>query len=806
MRETSLIRFAILVLALFAPVQPVFAHNTLVHFGMGVKAYAMLMEAERLQTSGAVPPAPAGVDPAEWTRFFSLLAKARVDLDAIAAASGGPTPDTATLIGNAAARADNNQDDTHLFVKPTSTLGFGAAQKIGDKAIETGVAIALAPIVCVGSCLFSLISGHSSACDSCISTANDLAKKVPEPSDIDNLVPGIGDVKSDQFVGLWHFINMAPAARIDNEYDDHQGMLYEQAGPSQVPGAIDIAIMAGTDLAGLSVNPSKSQGVEHYEIANPNDDGRDGDVYNGSKIRGDAAWQKYPMGHTPFSPVDNLALYGWNQFKGPDHTLTSLGFGLHAIGDATVPMHVTGTTGWGHRPYEEAQERLWPALSGMVSTPRVLAKAFAYRRQILAWRAASGASRDLPIRWLVRAVARDTYKYALDKNAETSAINPLSPWPFNDVASTMWHTVVGEDPAIAIYQSRSDALALELPLIEDGIAAQVAFLASATENPGHADAAPPALFRLAAYQAPSQNAAVALLGAGSGTAAKRKLKSSAAEEQFLATLRVDYARLAQQLITRRINVATYLQVVRDRSRKAKLALSSPPYLAALVRGDKDGDLVPDSRDRSNNTPPLSATDDKGREQPPPANTGRPQGGAATGEGRTSAGPADQDVADVLAHLNLMVSPACGSQAAPATPELQRLGYSNGSVAGSVRDLMFGVTPVAGATTQCPIFYEFGVHLAKPVAYWAPYVPAETYREAVFRSDQNWDVNPAGLNRLIFRIRRIDPQSADRAFLLQNLMGAYQLMEWRVRAINANGMASAWSEWRPRDIPVSYGEP
>ncbi|HMJ12108.1 MAG TPA: hypothetical protein VK524_11875, partial [Polyangiaceae bacterium] len=58
--------------------------------------------------------------------------------------------------------------------------------------------------------------------------------------------------------------------------------------------------------------------------------------------------------HLEWSPVDNLARYGWDRFVDHAHSnAEGLAWPLHAIGDVAEPHHVVGTTSWGHRPYEE---------------------------------------------------------------------------------------------------------------------------------------------------------------------------------------------------------------------------------------------------------------------------------------------------------------------------------------------------------------------------------------------------------------------------------------------------------------------
>jgi hypothetical protein len=166
-----------------------------------------------------------------------------------------------------------------------------------------------------------------------------------------------------------------------------------------------------------------------------------------------------------------------------------LGWPLHAIGDATAPMHVIASPAWGHRPFEDAQEELWPAIRNMSAlyadpepsqiTPQLLQarsiylKAFEWRQFILNWRAAHpGHDKDVPIRDLVTAVAENTYQYSVNKMATDF-------WPFHPFASMEY--LASEGSAVSIYTGRPDAVELVRPLIENGVAAKIAFLVSAAE-------------------------------------------------------------------------------------------------------------------------------------------------------------------------------------------------------------------------------------------------------------------------------------------------------------------------------------
>jgi hypothetical protein len=364
-----------------------------------------------------------------------------------------------------AGRPDDEVDDTHLEIRPTNALGLGFLKGVINDLIEKGLGILLVPFVCLVECIFG-------GCDGCSSDAKDLADGANPLDEIESLIPGIGDISGTDWTGVWHHINMSPQAA--NEYDNHQGLLTEAAFGG-VPDPVGILLMAVSDAVGLSVNPDDSQGVDRYEIDNG------GDGHPNSDARDDGDWVITTWPHVPFSPVDNLGQFGWSEFK-KDQTRPSkwLGWPLHAIGDATVPMHAAATSGWGHRPYEDAYDNLWPALrrQGQVTEIRfagdALQAAVRWRTFVLDWRAAHPQSGvDTPVRDLVTAVAKRTFDQAMASQAASGD------WPFNPLMSSGY--LISKDASIAFYANRTGAVQLGTPPALDGLGATIAFLVSASE-------------------------------------------------------------------------------------------------------------------------------------------------------------------------------------------------------------------------------------------------------------------------------------------------------------------------------------
>lgn len=377
---------------------------------------------------------------------------------------------TGTALGFWAQHIDDEVDDFHGEIKPLNAAGLGFLKDKLSEGAELSLLIALVPFVCIANCLF----GAFGDCSDCVDQAKQAAADGNPINNIESLLPGFGDFSGSTYTGLWHFINMRPGA--SNYYDDRQGMLYEQAGPLGVPGAVDVAIMIVADAVGLTMDGADSLGTKRYQISGGGDGHPDT-----SPIRDDGDFEVTTIGHVEFEPLDNLGFYGWKKFKADaTHSASWLAWPLHALGDATVPMHVAGTTSWGHRPFEDAAERMYPkivertgtAISQLILARSVLIRAFDWYTFIQNWRT-SHQSTDVPVREMVTALAQKTYSYALGQGV------PGATWPFFDGRSVTY--LVGEEIPTAQYMVDGNAVARGQTLLLEGIGAIVAFLTASTE-------------------------------------------------------------------------------------------------------------------------------------------------------------------------------------------------------------------------------------------------------------------------------------------------------------------------------------
>jgi hypothetical protein len=361
---------------------------------------------------------------------------------------GSPTGSawTGLALGVHAQRPDDDEDDMRVGVRPLGVFNSTVGQFV-DKAFKIGADVLLAPFVC----LFDLFRHHKS----CLDDTKNVVDTI-DPAQVDGFLPVVGELShlgGTGFSTTFHFVNIQ--AGRSEFYDSPQGLLYEEAGLHGVPDGVDVAIMIATDGLGtgfgaVTTNYDKSDGPKNYEAAPPYDDG-----VRPTKHRTKAQWQSTNFGHTAFEPLDNLAYYGWSHFVAdPAHSARWLSWPLHGMGDAVAPHHIIGSTGWGHRPFENAVEHRWSEIrwqesnegiennapdfvSGLASetgidiqndqVQLILQHARQYHLLIEQWRA-SGVSpdpRDIPIRQLVVQIARDTDGFL--NNDQEPVVSPFNP-------------------------------------------------------------------------------------------------------------------------------------------------------------------------------------------------------------------------------------------------------------------------------------------------------------------------------------------------------------------------------------------
>jgi hypothetical protein len=376
---------------------------------------------------------------------------------------------TGTVLGYWAQHPDALTGDYRLGVKLTNVAGLSAVEEGLIAAGALPAATTWVSVKCAWKCVTSVLSFSPGDCaDCCKHAIQDGMNAVHDAvSGLDSFVPVIGEIKSDMIVGMGHHINVPLG---DTEYDDISGLLVVNAGPYGVAGTLELGTTAFANHLGVTVHYDYSDAPKSYDVQGAQDG------LPNSRHRNAADWEFLPFTQIPMTPVDNLAWYGQTQYRlGPGKNTNFLGYVLHAIADASVPMHVVGAFGWGHRPYEDAVSTLHPSLlgGGRATEPArlnniLLPRAEAYYKIISDWRAANPSNRaDVPVRALVTAVAQRTWSIAR-----------TDPTLFNDAASLAYFSTSGKDPGTIAYTLKS---AVMQELLDEAVAASIAYLVATGE-------------------------------------------------------------------------------------------------------------------------------------------------------------------------------------------------------------------------------------------------------------------------------------------------------------------------------------
>lgn len=322
-----------------------------------------------------------------------------------------PSNYTGALLGLWATRPDDEIDDTHLWIRPSHLLFYGALKGLVETVADVGLAVLFVPFACLGELIFSG--------DNCVDDAVNFSHTVNPVSLIDQSI-GIAELLTAgnktftsnnwplntfgvSLAGLWHFININKAN--DGRFNRPPGMRMIDGG---FPGStttmdidpLDLGIVAAGDLLGVTLHPFRSNGVANYGF------------FSNDPVRLLGDWINPTVGHVEFEPLDNLARYGSQIFRNGERA-KGLGWGLHAVGDAAQPHHLIGSLGWGHAAWEKFAQLSWPNnFSEPVVQVHYPALAEAVSIAFQWWRFMDGFSLpggDLPFGELTEELARQTF-------------------------------------------------------------------------------------------------------------------------------------------------------------------------------------------------------------------------------------------------------------------------------------------------------------------------------------------------------------------------------------------------------------
>jgi hypothetical protein len=398
----------------------------------------------------------------------------------------GMTRAQGLVLGWHAKAGDDNYEDTVLNVNLAQAfinLPIPSLRGLSLNELAQGVLIsAAAPIACIVAFLSD---------ENCYDTATHFSHSYNPVTALAGLMPPIdADAQDDMFGGMPHFINaLGDAGTPANYYDDRRGMLYESAGPMTFVGAFDLGIMVALEKTGavmdydVGAKDTHALAIDRYSLGQGV-----GDHHPEVRAARSAwEWNRETAGHTQLTPIDNFGYYGWKLFRDdPQHSVKHLRWPLHAIGDATVPMHVTSTTGWGHRAYEDAFNDNLTALryqqgntfNELGQAARILEQAFAVRQWIKEWRTNNGETTDVPVRDLVTKVALET----VDTVKAIQDSSPDTDWYCDGCSVDYLENGDSRRESIKHYSDDAHVANMRV-LYEHAVAYTLAFLVSAAETP-----------------------------------------------------------------------------------------------------------------------------------------------------------------------------------------------------------------------------------------------------------------------------------------------------------------------------------
>lgn len=252
----------------------------------------------------------------------------------------------------------------------------------------------------------------------------------------------------------------------------------------------------------------------------------------------------------------------------------------------------------------------------------------------------------------------------------------------------------------------------------------------------------------------------------------------------IGTISTDRARFAGDFLQGKMTLAAYRAALDDRRRKLARLIEQPTAQEALLKGDEDGDLVPDTADRCPKTPYGTPTDERGcprRVAPDPSDT--------RNEGR---------LRETLAGARILYNPSCEDAPRPQIPvplEWGRGQQTKHKTAG----FNLAIAKVSGQPAGCEIFYEIQLRFIDPNP-GNPALPPAKIVTMVFSGGEDLLTDP---RRAIFGIPMNVPISPARTEAREAFAREYFRATWRVRAVNGSNRTSPWSSFVTQG-PASSG--
>lgn len=249
---------------------------------------------------------------------------------------------------------------------------------------------------------------------------------------------------------------------------------------------------------------------------------------------------------------------------------------------------------------------------------------------------------------------------------------------------------------------------------------------------------------------------------------------STAAANVIGTVNADRARFARDFLLGARTLAVYRALREDRRVKLAALLADVPAQEALLRGDADGDLVPDATDRCPRTPVGSPTD--------------PAGCPVTVENTPTDVANERRLRATLAGSRTLHNKSCVD--APPLALSAPLEWGRGAqTPTNTQGFNIAVAKVNNQPPGCEVFYEIQFHFIDPNP-GDPALPPSKTVTVVFSASEDLSADPL---RAVFGLPvETPPLSSGRGIVREAFLREYFRATWRVRAVNGGNLTAPWS--------------
>jgi hypothetical protein len=241
---------------------------------------------------------------------------------------------------------------------------------------------------------------------------------------------------------------------------------------------------------------------------------------------------------------------------------------------------------------------------------------------------------------------------------------------------------------------------------------------------------------------------------------------------YVGAANADLAFLGRAVLSKSMSPADYLGRVHDRTRKMRESRKTPGICEGYAKGDDDGDLVPNDRDKCAGTPNLERTDSTGC----PDTTPLPPA------------PSAEAVEKAAKALTIPVSKACVDAPLPQLTGALKAGVSPDGLS-----YLFVVPPITNQPAGCEVFYQVDIRMRNK-SFFLQLNTNNVYTK-VFRAKDTLTGPLAHPTAMTFELKKADPTVPWRELTFRAIEpGDIGQRYFRVRTVNGNGFSQGWSAY------------